>query len=80
MSSLLLYPKPLQGNRPASFLQQWHQKLTHPFNEMYWYGTPGPTLHGMPTPNGLASRYISHFGFKLKEISTDVSCLTYQEL
>ena len=54
MSSLLLYPKPLQGNRPASFLQQWHQKLTHPFNEMYWYGTPGPTLHGMPTPNGLA--------------------------
>lgn len=54
MSSLLLYPKPLQGNRPASFLQQWHKTQTLPFNERYWYGTPGPTLHGMPTPNGLA--------------------------
>lgn len=54
MSSLLLYPKPLQGNKTVEFLQRWYQSGTYPYNEWQWYGTPGPTLHGMPTPNGVA--------------------------
>lgn len=54
MSSLLLYPKPLQGNETVAFLQQWYLSGTYPYNVREWYSTPGPTLHGMPTPNGIA--------------------------